>query len=329
MMNRTEIYKMELDPRMHINHAQVTNIARVIEDFPVSSAFNFVSDFLPPINHPITLDYFFTVILQQFGFWTVANDHYNEPLIATMDGKRMKGSTYLFHAYTRLLDDDPNFFTPKGQANLTMEEFEEIFRDDNGVVQMPALDLHLQLANQYGRDMLELRLTPDRILDHAQGSGVALLTITAILCQIGGYREDPLQKKTNLLALCLSQRPEALLPLDKNEAIGPIVDYHCMRSILRIGMIDVLDEQLSKKLTQRSIATFQEEWAVRFASYKIIQQLVELSGRPLSVVDQFLFGYMRTHCPEMSEPICSECILDGLCAKRKKMFQPVFRTTFY
>ncbi len=321
--------KIELDTRVKIEHNQVEKIAKIIEGFPLTQASNFVGDYLPPINHPLTLDYFFSVILQQFGFWESRHGHYDRPLFATLDGKKMKGSTYLFYAYTRLLDSHPTFFSPHTQANLRITEFKDIFRDDNGVVQMPAIEIHLEQAKQYGRDMLELGLTPVRILQHAQRSGKVLSTFLVILDHLGGYKEDPLRKKPNLLALCLSQRPEAFLKFSDNETIDPIVDYHCMRSILRTGMIEVVDKKLLHKLTNRLILNPEDEWAIRLASYKVIQKLVTLSAKPVSVVDQFLFRHMRSHCPEMSEPNCSECVLDEICAKHKKMFQPVIRTTFY
>jgi len=329
MNQKSEFYKMSLDPRVRINEAQVKNIAHVIKGFSAASQPNFVGEYLPPINHPLTLDYFFAVTLQQFGFWETRDGYYDQPLVAVLDGKRMKGSSYLFYAYTRMLDVNPGFFSPESQANLTLEELEDVFRDDNGEVQMPAIDLHLQQAQKYGQSMLEYRISPWDIVDHAQSEGTPLLTFLALLDVVDGYNEDPLLKKANLLALILSQRPEAFLKFNKDESIGPIVDYHCMRSILRIGMVDVIDESLSNKLTQRQVVNPEEEWAVRFASYQVLKQLVALSGQPISVVDEFLFRYMRSHCPEMTEPICAECLLDGVCAKRKELFQPVIRTSFY
>jgi hypothetical protein len=241
----------------------------------------------------------------------------------------MKGSSYLFYTYTRMLDVNPGFFSPKRQANLTLEELENVFRDDQGDVKMPAIELHLQQAQAYGRDMLDTGLTPEKILERSHHSEKPLGAFLSILGQLGGYKEDPLQKKSNLLALCLSQRPEGFLKFGEDESIGPIVDYHCMRSILRTGMVDILDKEMRTKLTHRQTVSPQDEWAVRFASYQVLKQLVELSGRPISVVDEFLFRYMRIQCPEMTEPICAECLLDSVCEKRKELFQPVIRTTFY
>ncbi len=329
MTEKSNKYGMSLDPRVSINQVQVNKIALVIKDLPSASQPDFVGDYLPPINHPLTLDYFFAVTLQQFSFWETKNGKYDKPLLAVLDGKRLKGSSYLFYAYTRMLELNPAFFTPEGQANLSLQEFENVFRDDQGNVQMPAIELHLQQARAFGRDMLNSGLTPEKILKESHHSEKPLGTFLSILGEMGGYKEDPLKKKSNLLALCLSQRPEGFLKFGENETIGPIVDYHCMRSILRIGMVDVLDEDMRTKLTHRQIVSPQDEWAVRFASFQVLQTLVELSSRPISVVDEFLFRYMRSQCPEMTEPICAECLLDKVCAKRKDMFQPVIRTTFY
>jgi len=46
-------------------------------------------------------------------------------------------------------------------------------------------------------------------------------------------------------------------------------------------------------------------------------------------IDWFFFNYMRSHCPEMQEPVCEKCAADPVCAHRKQLFQPVFRTSFY
>jgi len=329
MSEKSSIYEMSLDPRVRINQVQVSKIAQVIKDLSAASQPDFVGDYLPPINHPLTLDYFFVVTLQQFSFWETKDGRYDKPLLAVLDGKRLKGSSYLFYAYTRMLDVNPSFFTPEEQANLRLEALENLFRDDQGDVQMPAIELHLQQAHAYGRDMLNSGLTPQKLLEDSNHSEKPLGTFLSFLGELGGYKEDPLQKKSNLLALCLSQRPEGFLKFGEDETIGPIVDYHCMRSILRTGMVDVLDDDMKTKLTQRQIVSPQDEWAIRFASYQVLQALVELSGRPISVVDEFLFRYMRSHCPEMTEPICAECLLDKVCAKQKDMFQPVIRTTFY
>jgi hypothetical protein len=194
---------------------------------------------------------------------------------------------------------------------------------------MPALDLHLELANCYGRDMLALQLTPQAVLTRALNTWRPLHTFLTTLDHIGGYKEDPLRKKSQLLAMILHLRPEGFLPWGEDKQTAPIMDYHLMRTCLRTGLIEVLDERLKTKLISREIVSPAEEWAVRYAAYLAVEATVLLSGKDMSAVDGLLFSNARKHCPEMTEPSCRSCMLDSVCAHRKDYFQPVLRTTFY
>ena len=204
----------------------------------------------------------------------------------------------------------------------------ELFRADNGHDPMPALDLHLEQANVYGRDMLALNLTPQDVLDKALASEQPLQTFLLLLDQVGGYKEDPLRKKSAFLAMILNQRPEHFLPLRDDEEMPPVVDYHLLRSCLRMGLIDVIDGELNDKLSSRQIVSPAEEWAVRYPTYHATEQIDMLTGKSAATQNWF-FTNARRRCPEMSEPQCRLCQVDPECAHRKELFQPVLRTIFY
>jgi len=320
---------LPLDQRVRIDAAQVKMVADVVRDLDAAASFNFVADYLPNIGDPETVDYFFAATLQQFGFWEAADGFYQKPLIARIDGIKCKGSEYLFRAFMRPLQTDRDFFTPERQAVVTEAKLAALFQADDGQMPMPALEWHVQQANQYGQTMLALGSTLQGILAQVQKTDRPLQTLLMILDQLGGYREDPIRKKASLLALILNQRPEGFLAFGKDEAVRPVVDYHCMRSVLRIGLVEVLDEALKQKLNTRQLVTAEEEWVVRFAAYQVLQAVVDLTGKSVGAVDWFFFNYMRSRCPEMTEPECGLCVLDGVCAKQKALFQPVFRTTNY
>ena len=93
-------------------------------------------------------------------------------------------------------------------------------------------------------------------------------------------------------------------------------------------MIDILDEELKKKLEDRQVISADQEWAVRYTAYQAIEKMVALSGKSTGAVDWFFFG-ARQRCPEMTEPECARCPVDAVCAHRKELFQPVIRTVFY
>jgi sugar/nucleoside kinase (ribokinase family) len=318
-----------LDARVRVDEAQVRRIARRVAVVAAESPFPFVGPTFPPAGHPQAADYFFAATLQQFGFWTARGNRYDQPLIAPIGGTRRKGSDYLFAAITRRLEVDAGFCSPARQAELSQEELLDVFRSDDGRDPMPALDLHLEQARQYGRDMLALGLTPQTALDQAQASARPLETFLLTLDHVGGYKEDPLRKKSLLLAMILKDRPEQFLPLADDALQTPIMDYHFIRSCLRIGLIEVVEEALKAKLVERRIVSVEEEWAVRYPAYLALDQLIALSGRGLSVVNAYLFTNARTLCPEMSEPQCHSCQLETDCAQRKSFFQPVLRTAFY
>ena len=316
------------DSRARVNELQVQKISQMISTLDEASPFNFISRELPPLDHPRALDYFFAVTLQQFSFWTEQNNHYHQPLIAPIGGVQQKGAFYLFDAYRRRLEIDPDFCSPQRQADMTRAELLDILRSDDGLDPMPALDLHMAMAQAYGRDMLALGLTPEIILQRSRASSRPLRTFISLLDTIGGYKEDPLRKKTDLLALILNQRPEAFLPFGKEEGVEPVIDYHLMRSNLRVGLIDILDQDLKQKLAARQLVSPTEEWAVRHTAYRAIEQVVALSGKDMGAVDWFFFG-ARKRCPEMTEPECPSCPLDPVCAHHRELFQPVLRTSFY
>lgn len=315
-------------PKVKLSSAQIERVAGLIATLPEVVDSDFATPDHPPVGDPSTLDFFFASTLQQFGFWTVEDNHYKAPMIAPLQGRMLKGSSYLSQLYRRAMDKNPAFLTVAGQAAVTADQFAQIYRDDGGRDVMPALGLHHQLANRYGHDMQALGYTPHRLVKEARGSKRPLQTFLMLLDKIGGYKEDPLRKKSMLLALILNQRPEKFLDFGPDETPAPVIDYHLMRSCLRVGLIEVQDESLAADIAARKVISASDEHVVRQASFEAIEQIVALSGKSMGAVDLFFFG-ARRRCPEMSEPLCDLCALDSVCAKQKQLFQPVIRTTFY
>jgi hypothetical protein len=315
-----------MDDRAVVNVDQVKRVANLISRLPDITPFDFIGPVLPPVEHPLVLDWFFIATLQQFGFWTTNNGKYDQPLIAHIAGKELKGSDFLWNAYLRTLQEDPDFFSSERQADLNLDDMLNLFRADDGSHPMPALELHLAQARQYGQDMLALKLTPQIILNQVLESAFPLTTFFELLDKIGGYKEDPLRKKSGLLAFILHQRPEEFLTLERE--VTPVVDYHAMRACLRIGLVEIQDPELRSKVVGRQVILPAEECAIRYAAYMAIEQVASLSGKSMGAVDWFFFN-SRKRCPEMTDPECQNCQVDLICTHNKDLFQPVLRTTFY
>ena len=315
------------DPRIQIDDAQIERMTKLISQIDEVKPFDFVTDDSPRIGDPSALDYFFASTLQQYCFWHDDGARYTKPYAAPLNGRLLKGSDYLWAVYKHWLDANANGLTPLGQANVTQNEFTRRYASDDGAV-MPMLNEHWQCAQDYGRDMLALGWTPADIVTRANASDKPLQTFLTQLDHIGGYKEDPLRKKSTLLAIILQQRPEKFLRVDANEPVPPIIDYHLQRSCLRKGLIEVNDARLRQSLLNRELISAQDEWAIRRAAYTAIERLQQASGKSMGAVDWFFFG-ARRRCPEMTEPDCAHCAADPGCAHRKELFQPVRRTIFY
>lgn len=316
------------DPRVQVNRVQVRRMAEVISGLEAVQPFDFTGPHLPAVGDPRALDYFFAAILHQFGFWSPANGVYARPTVASFDGQRLKGSDYCFAAYKRVLDQNPDQLLPRGQAALRWADTRAVFTDDEGQVPMPVLATHHALARGYGRDLWELGYTPAQLVAEAQASDDPGLHLIRVLDHVTGYREDPLRKKAMLLVLALGQRPEGFIDLSRCKSLGPVVDYHIMRSCLRTGLVEVGDEVLRERIVGRRLLEPGDEQAVRAACFEAVEALMQASGRELGAIDYFFFG-ARKRCPEMEQPDCGRCPIDPVCKHDVAMFQPVLRTTFY
>lgn len=58
------------------------------------------------------LDCFFFSCGHQFGFWALQGTHWEAPMIAALDGKRLKGSDFLLRAVTRAWQRETKLFQP-------------------------------------------------------------------------------------------------------------------------------------------------------------------------------------------------------------------------
>ena len=319
---------MPTDNRCQPDPEQIRRVAELVAGLPEVLPFSFMGDLFPPVGDLWALDFFFAAVLQQFGFWEAHSGHYDRPLIASIEGRRLKGSDYVWRAYRRQLDQTPQFLTPTQLAKLQAADLSQVFQADDGTSPMPAFDLHLDVARAYGHDMNALAWTAADVVSLAQSSERPRTALLDLLTHVGGYKEDPLRKKAMLLCLILEQRPERFLVPAPGEPEPPVIDYHLMRSCLRIGLIDIHDDDLRQRVIAREELPSGDEWAIRWAAYRAIQQVQQQSGRSMGAVDWFFFG-ARQRCPEMTEPDCEHCAVNPVCLYRKKLFQPVMRTTFY
>ena len=273
------------------------------------------------------LDYFFALTLQQFAFWRVEKNRWNGSYIGLIGGGPRKGSDFVWCAGLRALLRAPERLAPAWWARATEAEIGDFFAEDDGVVRIPWMTDRISLGRGYGEWFLDRGQTPRDLLSEANASPRPIASLLGHLTEIPGYAEDRLRKKAMLLAFILTRRPEQFLDARDPDSLGPVVDYHVMRTALRTGLIEA-DAGLDQRLVARTLLSEGEEGDVRSATYEAMNELHRASGASHPALDALFFA-ARRKCPEVGEPECGSCLLDPVCAHRKDLFQPVFATTAY
>jgi hypothetical protein len=306
----------------------VDRLAALVAGLDELRPFDFTGDVFPPVGDPDVVPWFTAATLQQFGFWHEVDGAWAGSMIARLDGVERKGSDYLWALYRRWWGDRRDAVTPARQATLTLDDWHARAADDHGADPFPEPVRWVEAANAYGRTLLELGATADDLVAAASSADRPVRALLTLLDHVGGYREDPLRKKSALLGVILRQRPERFLPVAVDDDAPPIVDYHVQRTALRTGMVDITDPDLATRVVARRVLPEADEWAIRRATAEAVAALSARSGRDMGTVDWFLFT-MRHRCPEASAPRCAVCPADPACEHRVELFQPVRRTTAY
>ena len=313
--------------RVRLDQDRIERVAGMLADEATEASLDFCGFPFPDEGVPWALEMLAMATLHQYGFWLSDVDGWVEPMYGVAGGRRFKGSDYIWQAFTRAATQDASVLDPARAASDPML-FDTICADDSGSCPVPSIESHRDLQQRYGVALAGTGGFAE-IVAAANRSASPAAALLERLAVLPGYAEDPLAKKANLLAIILANRPERFLDLRDPESITPIVDYHLMRSCLRTGCVEIVDDELAHRIERRGWVDEAEEDEIRGACFDAIQSLVELSGLTQAAVDGFFFSNARRVCVEVEAPRCDECAAAAACARRTHLFQPVIRTTAY
>lgn len=327
-----------------INRGQIKKVAEVLKKMPGDgNGLNFYSHIegnmeiydsekFPPLYHPQAINFFFFVVMHDYGFWYGDDKGYHSPLYGTINGKKFKGSDFLWAVCRKVFYNNEAFFTPKYLQKITPWELAMIFSDHNSRIIWPDFEARFKMTRAFGKWFIGEKTTPYQLVASANARKKSLLYFLDLLSHIPGYDRDYLKKKNMLLAMVLANRPEKFLQVNDPESWEPIIDYHLMRLCLRLGIIEINNGfsnlEVLGQIRNREWASIYAEREIRCATYRVVQEVIRQSDRPMSFVDEKMWN-ARNYCPEMETPDCSKCVFDAVCAKRVDLFQPVLRTANY
>lgn len=260
-----------------------------------------------------------------FRFWAL-RDHQLVPAAGFIDGEHYRGAMYMWRCLRRALDRRVlDLLDAKVLADLTEEDFDAIFTDDNGINPL-AIARTDRLANL--RDLGErLRSDWDGAFYNLVASCRGSLATFARLSRDFRAFDDPVYKLTmvnGILHLGSGVYEFVDEPL-------PAIDYHLLRQALRQGILRP-SAPLAAKLTQMSALDQDEAQELRRVALAAFVELAAKSAISGELLDN-RYWMNRVNCADV--PVCLDpetaaaCPFLGACERATQFALPIELTRYY
>ena len=291
----------ELPIKAKVDMRKAVEIARIIERLEFKRNRYLDENYYPPpnIDRELQLAYF-TVM--------VAVDHRTAippaKFEAVIKGKSYKGSDLLYKLGKTLLDREPEFFKPYNLAEITIDEARKLLSYKN--VEVWDLNVRVILLRDLGQKIVKYYNSKFTKLPQVK-------TIRELEERMKIFRayEDPLQKKTHLLAKFLHGR--GLLKLKDEENFHIPVDNHITRITLRIGLVKLSNyKPLEERVELPSHIDLEIRGKVREA-WRII---ADITGLDPYTIDDNIWPLARKICT-VEKAECTSCPFKEVCIARK------------
>lgn len=271
------------------------NYEKIKELTPVVKKLSVVPEaFINPDYYPSTKDNVENII--RYFIFMVAIDHrtsfrgkhYEE----YVNGKFYHGADLLYKLGKMKYDEDPDFFSPKSMANITLKHVAEWLSYGNArlwdieVRTMLLRDLGVKLLKLYNGETIKLLEESNCLIRSIKGGLVDRLKV------FRAY-EDPVEKKAFLLTKFLERR-KIFSPKDVKNLEMP-VDNHLTRIAFRIGLV-TLGKELLNNILSKNPVSYEEDIIVRLTvrkAYKVLTKQANIS--PLHL-DDILWTLGRKYC---------------------------------
>jgi len=261
-----------------------------------------------------------------FRFWQLVGDEV-VPAGGLLDGQRLTGAMYMWRCLRRCLDDRRlPIFQASFIADLTEEQFDEIFADDTGVNPLAVAkeerlanlrDLGLKLDRDWGGEFYNL-------VEATTGSLVEFVRLS------GRFRafDDPLLKL--IMVNTILHQGSGVTEFDADPLPG--IDYHLLKQLLRQGVL-VPARSIAEKLEQQQLLSIDEGYELRRVALNAFIDISAETGLSGEILDN-KWWWNRLKC-RTDGPVClnpqtaHECPFFGPCAQRTELGMPLEKTRYY
>lgn len=227
------------------------------------------------------------------------------------------GWNYIEHVFRGLAEDNNPFLDFN---NLNVMSAEEIGYILASFFPLNSESIESTLDNPFERGMLIKDLVT-YVVGLGNGSsyefvqdqaGQSLENLYDGLSKMQAF-SDPYRKKSTLYIKLMHQ--SGLIELDDIMSVNPLMDYHMQRLLLRTGCVEILDEELSRKLKNRDALASDSD--VRKACIDAIVKISSASGISILDLDDLFWAIGRSCCNK--EILCSS----GKCDKSPCTFTTI------
>jgi len=295
-----------------------------------------------------------TETLLRMHFFAVAICHQTHHLYHP--GLNLFGWDYLEHVFVKLAKEKSDLLNPLFLAGLQTENLVNRLKPEFSYDKNPE-NCTLDRLDQRASLMIECS---ERILDEYGGN------LTNLLEKCDGYIlkggsglyellprfeafSDPLQKKSTFLIKLLMEA--GLIKIKDPGNFIPIMDYHMQRVLLRLGCVEITDENYRKEIISRKVLKTDEP--IRSLCVEAFRLIASDSGHPVTKMNDFFWSLGRSCCHQTTlctNHFCEKlpctftqivdlknhnhCTFQEICPgsfdkKFRDLWQPVVETHFY
>jgi hypothetical protein len=288
-------------------------------------------------------------------FFSVAICHQTYSLA---DVKRnLFGWDYLEFVFMKIQKDNPELIDPEFLSNCSVKELKERLADvfaknhSENICTLDRLEERVEqmieigkLANKhFNNSIFDLLGQSKGFLLNEDNTGFYEFLPTLKVFS------DPQRKKISFLLKLLIDA--GLIKIKDPENLIPIMDYHMQRVLLRMGCVEVIDEQLKNDLKARK--TLNSDKEIREACIEAMRIISRVSGFDVLKMNDLFWPLGRSCCNEITlcrtgkceKSPCSllstiefnkhnSCFFEDVCLagfddEYLKYWQPVVETHFY
>jgi hypothetical protein len=228
------------------------------------------------------------------------------PLEGNVGERHFRGWDYLSAKLEAAVRENPDILSPAYWATITGDGLRDLFRDKTLGDRLSDPSGRALLIADLGTKMLEHGWTcADDIFAKAQRCvATGPNNLVKLLSFFRAY-DDPVHKKT-FFFLAVMQNSGLWVYADSDK-LGAPVDYHEVRGHLRIGTVQIHDEELRAKLLSGREVSAQEDLLIRDTVHKALMFISDRSGLHNASQLHYLFWNVFRSCCTRDNPHCNSC----------------------